>query len=141
MLNTFRSIVPNLIAWIAWMGRNGILLFQIFAYPTVTAMHFKDLNWIPKTVYCFHGVSWFVKYFFAPDFSVFRRSLGEQKTSKALLRASMVVTYYIKLFSVGADRHKGMLMSFLLLVEDTIRDTFCFLSNNSAESHKLEVLE
>ena len=41
----------------------------------------------------------------------------------ALLRASMVVTYYIKLFRTGADRHNGILMSLLLLVAETIRST------------------
>ena len=34
----------------------------------------------------------------------------------ALFRASMVVTYYIKLFQMGADRPNGILMSLLLLV-------------------------
>ena len=38
----------------------------------------------------------------------------------ALVRASMVVTYYIKLFRTEADRHNGILMSLLLLVEETI---------------------
>ena len=38
----------------------------------------------------------------------------------ALLRASMVVTYYIKLFRTGSDRHNGILMSLLLLVAETI---------------------
>ena len=37
----------------------------------------------------------------------------------ALLRASMVVTYYIKPFRTGADRHNGILMSLLLLVAET----------------------
>ena len=32
----------------------------------------------------------------------------------------MVVTYYIKLFHTGADRHNGILMSLLLLVAETI---------------------
>ena len=32
----------------------------------------------------------------------------------------MVVTYYIKLFRTGADRHNGILMSLLLLVAETI---------------------
>ena len=34
----------------------------------------------------------------------------------AFLRVSMVVTYYIKLFQTGIDRHNGILMSLLLLV-------------------------
>ena len=37
----------------------------------------------------------------------------------ALVRVSMVVTYYIKLFRTGADRHNGILMSLLLLVQKT----------------------
>ena len=37
----------------------------------------------------------------------------------ALLCASMVVIYYIKLFRTGADRHNGVLMSLLLLVTET----------------------
>ena len=32
----------------------------------------------------------------------------------------MVVTYYIKLFRTGADRHNGILMSRLILVAETI---------------------
>ena len=32
----------------------------------------------------------------------------------------MVVTYYIKLFRTGADRHNGILMSLLHLVAETI---------------------
>ena len=40
----------------------------------------------------------------------------------ALVLSSMVVTYYIKLFRTGADRHYGILMSLLLLVEETIRN-------------------
>ena len=31
----------------------------------------------------------------------------------------MVVTYYMKLFRTGADRHNGILMSVLLLVTET----------------------
>ena len=39
----------------------------------------------------------------------------------ALVRASMVIAYYIKLFRTGADRHNGILMSLLLLVAETIK--------------------
>ena len=38
----------------------------------------------------------------------------------ALLHASMVVTYYIKLFRTGADRLNGILISLLLLTAKTI---------------------
>ena len=37
----------------------------------------------------------------------------------ALVRASMVLTYYFKLFHTGADRHNGISMSLLLLVAKT----------------------
>ena len=49
----------------------------------------------------------------------------------ALVRASMVVTYYIKLFRTGADRYKGILMSLLLLVAETT--TICFNAFSPAE--------
>ena len=39
----------------------------------------------------------------------------------ALLGASMVVTYYIKIFRTGVDRRNGILMSLLLLVAETIK--------------------
>ena len=38
----------------------------------------------------------------------------------AFSRASMVVTYYIKLFRTGTDRHNGILMSLHLLVAETM---------------------
>ena len=44
----------------------------------------------------------------------------------ALLCVSMVVTYYITVFQTGPDRYKGILMSLLLLVVDTITATFKF---------------
>ena len=37
----------------------------------------------------------------------------------ALSRASMVVTFYIKHFRTGVNRHNGILMSLLLLVAKT----------------------
>ena len=38
----------------------------------------------------------------------------------ALVRASMFVTYYIKLFLTGVDRHNDTLMSLLFLITETI---------------------
>ena len=32
----------------------------------------------------------------------------------------MIVTYYIKLFGMETDRHNGILMSLLFLIEETI---------------------
>ena len=43
-------------------------------------------------------------------------------TKIALLHVSMVVTYYVKLFRTGTDRHNGILMSLLLLVTETIKN-------------------
>ena len=40
----------------------------------------------------------------------------------AFLRASMVVSYYIKLFRTGADRHNSILMFLLFLVTETTRE-------------------
>ena len=37
----------------------------------------------------------------------------------ALVLVSMVVTYYIKLFRTGAERHNSILISLLLLVAET----------------------
>ena len=37
----------------------------------------------------------------------------------AIARVSMVLTYYIKFFRMGTDRHNGILMFLLLLVADT----------------------
>ena len=42
----------------------------------------------------------------------------------ALARASMVVTYSIKLFRTGADRRSSIFVSLLYLVADTIKDFF-----------------
>ena len=74
-------------------------MLEIFAYHTV--VHFTDQNWISKTVYRIGFTNW--------------------NTKITLLRASMVVTYYIKLFRTGADRHNSILMSLLLLVAETIK--------------------
>ena len=39
----------------------------------------------------------------------------------AFVRAPMVVTYYVKLFCMGADRHNNISISLLLLFAETIR--------------------
>ena len=50
---------------------------------------------------------------------VYKIGFTNKNAKIALLRASMVVTYYIKLFRTGAGRHNGILMSLLLLVAET----------------------
>ena len=77
------------------------------SYRTVIVEHFTDQNWICKTVYCIRGVM------------VCKIGFTNWNAKTALLLASMVVTYYIKLFRTGTDRHNGILMSLLLLVAET----------------------
>ena len=79
-------------------------MLETFAYHTV--VHFRDQNSISKTVYCIRYVM------------VCKTDFTNWNEKIALLRASMVVTYYIKLSRTGAD---GILMSLLLLVAETIR--------------------
>ena len=87
------------------------MLLEIFAYPTVTVVHFTDQNWISKTAYCITC---------AAKEEVNARCFTFQANAKiALFRSSMVVTYYVKLFRTGADRHNGILLSLLLLVAET----------------------
>ena len=43
-----------------------------------------------------------------------------------LVRVSMIITYYIKLFHVGADRHNSLLMYLLLLLVETINAIICY---------------
>ena len=58
----------------------------------------------------------------------------------ALLRASMVVTYYIKLFRTRTDKHNDILMSLLFLVAETKRfyDNF---SSSSANLWRQEIVK
>ena len=66
-----------------------------------------DQNWIPKTIYCIRCVM------------VCKIGFSNWNATIALLGASMVVIYYIKLFRTRADRHNDILMSLLLLVAET----------------------
>ena len=86
-------------------------------YGTVAAAHFTDQNWIPKTDSCIKCVM---------DFKI---DFTNWNAKIALLRASMVVTYYIKLFRTQADRHKSSLMSLLLLVSETIIPVIKIVTN------------
>ena len=62
-----------------------------------------------------------------------KREFPVENRKIALVHASMVITYHIKLFHMGADRHNGILMSLLLLVAETIIERLvgvrvCFLT-------------
>ena len=46
-----------------------------------------------------------------------RKGYFWSETEKTHLRASLVVTYYIKLFGMGVDRENGILMSLLIVAE------------------------
>ena len=50
-----------------------------------------------------------------------KREFPVENEKIALVCASMVVTYYIKLVRAGSDRHNCIVMSLLLLVTETIR--------------------
>ena len=65
---------------------------------------------------------------------VFKIGFTNWNTNVALLRAFMIVTYYIKLFQMGADRHNGILMSLLLLVEEADIHCWDILSSSLAFS-------
>ena len=92
----------------------GMGMLEIFAYRTVSAVHFTDQKWFLKTVYCIRCVM------------VCTIGFTNWNAKPALLRASMVVTYYIKLFRMGANRRNGIFMSLLPLVAETTKN--CILA-------------
>ena len=49
-----------------------------------------------------------------------KREFPVENGKITLVRALMVLTYYIKLFLTGADRHNGILVSLLVLVAAAI---------------------
>ena len=53
----------------------------------------------------------------------------------------MVVTYYIKLFRTGADRHDSILMSLLLLVAESIKSTFYHFQKAFNEANNIIFFE
>ena len=66
------------------------------------------------------SLNWKFWFFFFFCQIYLKREFPVENGKIAILRASMVVTYYIKLFRTGSDRYKGILMSLLLLVAETI---------------------
>ena len=100
----------------AWW--EGMEMLEIFSYRTVAVVHFTDQNWISNTIYCIRCVM-----VCKIGFCQLKR-----KNRTFACRAFMVVTYYIKLFRVGADRHNGILMSLLLLAAETITTTCIWIS-------------
>ena len=83
-------------------------MLEIFAYRTVTAVYFRDQNWIFKTEYCIRYVV------------VCKIGFAVWNAKVALLRVSMDFTCYIKLFRTGGDRRNRISMSLTLLVAEKI---------------------
>ena len=102
----------------------AITSLETFTCRTVTVKYFTDQNWISKTVHCIRCLM------------VCKIGLTNWNPKIALLRASMVVTYYIKLFRTRADRHNGILMSLLLLVSETINTQFEILERSERDIKK-----
>ena len=87
---------------------------------TTTEFWIFELLWVPN-----FSLNWQFRYF-GPNLpkksvSGIKRKFPVENEKIALVHASMVVTYYIKLFRTGVDRRNGILMSLLLLVAETIR--------------------
>ena len=60
--------------------------------------------------------------------NLLKKGISSLKRKIAVLRGPTVVTYDIKLFRTGADRHNGILMSLVLLVAETKKkkkDQYC----------------
>ena len=92
-------------------------MLEIFAYRTVAVMYFTDQNWISKTIYCIRRVM------------VCKIGFTNWNAKIVLLRAFMVLTFYIKLFRTWPDRHNDILMSLLLLVAEAKKNpTFLIFS-------------
>ena len=88
--------------------RNGNARNFWVSYSSSRAF-FTDQNWIPKILYCIRCVM------------VCKIGFTNWNAKIALLRVSLVVTYLVVIFWMGADRHNGILMSLLLLVAGTIK--------------------
>ena len=83
-------------------------MLEIFAYRTVTAVHFRDQNWIFKTVSCIRYVV------------VCKIGFVVWNVKVALLRVPMAFTCYIKLFRTGGNRCNRISMSLPFLAAEKI---------------------
>ena len=84
-------------------------MLEVFAYLIAVVVHLTDQNLILKTVYCVTCVM------------VCKIGFANWNTNIAHLRVSMVVTYYIIDFRMGVEKHTSILISLLLMVDETIR--------------------
>ena len=93
------------------------MLLERFPYPTETVVYFTDQNWISKIEYWLRFLM-VCKIFSCSEFPKRMEKIGKCKEF-TFLRASMVVTNYIKLLRTGADKRNGILMPLLRLVTET----------------------
>ena len=93
------------------------MLLERLPYPTETVVYFTDQNWISKIEYWLRFLM-VCKIFSCSEFPKRMEKIGKCKEF-TFLRASMVVTNYIKLLRTGADKHNGILIRLLLLVAET----------------------
>ena len=101
-------------------SQKGYFLSKPEKVNTTTEFCIFELVWVPN--FTWNKQFWIL----GPNLP--KRIFPAENGKVALLRASMVVTYYIKLFRTGADRHNGILMSHLLLVAETKMDVMsCWL--------------
>ena len=95
-------------------AQKGCFLSKTEKVKTNTTIAFCifKLDWLPN--FSLNWQFWFL------DQICTKRKFPVENGKMALVRASMVVNYYVKLFRTEAERHKGILMSLLLLVVETI---------------------
>ena len=87
----------------AWWRNTGN---SYLSYVSGHAFYRPELN--PQTVYCISCVM------------VCKIGSTNWNAKVALFHVLMIVTYYIKLFRMGANGHNSILISLLLLVAETI---------------------
>ena len=103
-----------------------------------------SLNWqfwffrpnLPKKCVCEPNFSFQWQFWFSFDQICPKTVFPVENGKIALVCASMVVTYYVKLFRTGPDRHNGILMSLLLLIVEAIKNSLnahqrFFMTKNS----------
>ena len=111
--NQFEAVCFHLVSesCVGCMERNALLL-EICAYPTVALVQFTDQSRISE------NRAFYLLRIPEEDWEKLqmeRRFAFQANAKIALLCASMTVTYYIKLFRTGTNRHNGILMSLLLI--------------------------
>ena len=113
LMTMISSSLFIVIACIAWWERMEML--EVYSYAIIKSCILKSRNESLKPCMAFHDRIMCVM--------VCKIDFTNWNAEIALLRASIVVTYYVKLFRTGADIHNGILMSLLLVAETMINQT------------------